>query len=196
MIIGIDPGATGAIAILNDFGQITHVLDMPSETIKTEIRKKAKKGTINDKGKPVRTVLKIQNKSVLLHKEVFNIIPTGFPIALETVTAMPGQGVTSMFGFGSIYGALKMVCEVKGSEVIDVTPQKWQKHFGVIMQKVDKEGMTNGQITKSKKQTIANKVLELYPNADIHNNRGTLKDGRADAILIARYLWEIKNENA
>ncbi|GAA3953591.1 hypothetical protein GCM10022278_10530 [Allohahella marinimesophila] len=59
-----------------------------------------------------------------------------------------------------------------------VRPQDWQAMFGLATGEKDKS---------RKKQQIADKALELYPAANLYGPKGGLKDGRSDALLIARY---------
>ena len=185
-LVGIDPGASGAICILNKDGSIHSVEDMPLIITKTETRKKAPKGS---KTKTVKTVKESKEVDA---KTLSTIIPEASITLLEKVGAMPGQGVTSMFSFGETYGSIKSIASIKSEKLLLVRPNEWQKYFGLTMSKKDKEGMSKGEVTKLHKSNIANKVLELYPDAReaLTGPRGGLKDGRADAIMIARYLFE------
>ena len=90
-IIGIDPGLSGAIAIL-DSNKVLKIYDMP----------------VMAEGK--------RNKRQLNSAQLVNIIKeniencTEINVVVEQVNAMPGQGVTSMFNFGQTFGAIKGVC--------------------------------------------------------------------------------------
>lgn len=189
-LVGIDPGASGAVCILNKNGTIHSVYDIPLTITKTETRKKAPKGS---KTKTVKTVKESREVN---SKELSTIIPNESITLLEKVGAMPGQGVTSMFSFGETYGSIKSIAAIKSSKLLSVRPNEWQKHFGLTMSKEDKEGMSKGEVTKLHKSNIASKVLELYPDSRelLTGARGGLKDGRADAIMIARYLFETLQE--
>ena len=87
-IIGIDPGLSGAIAILED-RKVLEIFDMP----------------VMAEGK--------KNKRQLNSAQLVNIIKSNFEdvdntaVVVEQVNAMPGQGVTSMFNFGQTFGAIK-----------------------------------------------------------------------------------------
>jgi crossover junction endodeoxyribonuclease RuvC len=110
MICGIDPGLSGAIALLNPTTRSVDLFDMPLVAQKSG-----------------REVTDIHNLGRLL-------MPMGHgpEIAiLEQVGAMPKQGVVSMFRFGQNYGALQMALAGHGYDTHDVTPQKWKKHFGL-----------------------------------------------------------------
>ena len=88
IIIGIDPGVSGAICILTD-GNITEIYEMP-----TMIDGKKNKKQVN--GAEVTNII---NKELVNEKDI-NVV-------IEHVSAMPGQGVTSMFNFGQSFGVLK-----------------------------------------------------------------------------------------
>ena len=82
---------------------------------------------------------------------------------------MPGQGVVSMFSFGRSVGAVETAISLLGLPMIYVTPQKWKRSAGLI---------------GTDKDASRGKVLDLYPDADVLRKKD---NGRADAVLIARY---------
>jgi len=93
-------------------------------------------------------------------------------VVVEHVTAMPGQGVTSMFNFGQSFGVIKGICAALKLPIYFVRPTKWKKHFNLI---------------KTNKDASRTKVIETYPN--ISSKLSRKKDSnKADAILIARYF--------
>jgi len=162
MYIGIDPGLKGGIALLNSLGCLIDVLDMPTEQL------------INGKDG-----IDIQRLHAVLDWQ-------SATVAIEQVQAMPptrlpnGQSINmnvSMFNFGKGYGIVKAVATICTRNVLDVTPQKWKKYFNLI--------------GKDKKASVA-KALEIYPDAkdQLITKRGRLIDGRADALLLARYAYE------
>jgi crossover junction endodeoxyribonuclease RuvC len=112
-IIGIDPGLSGAIAILED-GKIKELFDMP-------VMPDGKKN-------------KRQLNSALLVKLIKQNIESleNTIMIVEQVNAMPGQGVTSMFNFGQTFGAIKGICAAIGLPISFVRPAKWKKHFELI----------------------------------------------------------------
>ena len=118
IIIGIDPGVSGAISILED-KKVIKVFDMP-----TMIDGKKNKMQVN--GSQVTNIIK-EN----LHNNKETII------VVEHVNAMPGQGVTSMFNFGQSFGVIKGVCAALSLPIYFVRPTKWKKHFNLI--KTNKE---------------------------------------------------------
>ena len=112
-IIGIDPGLSGAIAILDD-NKIIELFDMP-------VMPDGKKN-------------KRQLNSALLVKLIKQNIESleNTIMIVEQVNAMPGQGVTSMFNFGQTFGAIKGICAAIGLPISFVRPAKWKKHFELI----------------------------------------------------------------
>ena len=112
-VIGIDPGLSGAIAILQD-NKVIKVFDMP----------------VMADGK--------KNKRQLNSSQLTNIIKQNtskgeeIAVVVEQVNAMPGQGVTSMFNFGQSFGAIKGVCAALELSIFFVRPSKWKKYFELI----------------------------------------------------------------
>lgn len=108
-VIGIDPGAAGAIALLVS-GVLVSVHDMPTVTVE---RNKAQKRQVCPAG------LSMLMQQLEPHKAI-----------CEKVGAMPGQGVSSMFSFGRSVGIIEGVLAAKQIPVTFVTPQAWQKSSG------------------------------------------------------------------
>ena len=112
-IIGIDPGLSGAIAVMHN-KKVINMYDMP----------------VMAEGK--------KNKRQLNSSQLVNIIKENINegeetiVVVEQVNAMPGQGVTSMFNFGQTFGAIKGVCAALKLPIFFVRPSKWKKHFELI----------------------------------------------------------------
>ena len=113
IIIGVDPGISGAISIIEN-KKIVEVYDTP-----TMIEGKKNKRQIN--GAQVTNIIKERLNS---KEEVV--------VVVEHVNAMPGQGVTSMFNFGQSFGVIKGICAALGLPIYFVRPAKWKKHFNLI----------------------------------------------------------------
>ena len=113
IIIGIDPGITGAISILEN-KKVIDVYDTP-----TMIDGKKNKRQVN--GAQITNIIK---EIISNNKEVV--------VVVEQVNAMPGQGVTSMFNFGQSFGVIKGICSALGIPIYFVRPTKWKKHFNLI----------------------------------------------------------------
>tara|TARA_B100000242_G_scaffold275716_1_gene231012 strand:- start:80 stop:565 length:486 start_codon:yes stop_codon:yes gene_type:complete len=113
IVIGIDPGLSGALAILEN-KRVLGIFEMP----------------VMPEGK--------KNKRQLNSAQLVNILRDNIKInneiavVVEQVNAMPGQGVTSMFNFGQTFGAIKGVCAALNLPIYFVRPSKWKKHFELI----------------------------------------------------------------
>ena len=112
-IIGIDPGLSGAIAILEN-NKVINIFDIP-------VMSEGKKN-------------KRQLNSALLVKMIKDNINSNeeVSVVVEQVNAMPGQGVTSMFNFGQTFGAIKGICAALELPIFFVRPSKWKKYFELI----------------------------------------------------------------
>ena len=155
-IIGIDPGLSGGIAILDDL-KIFDLFDMP----------------IMSEGKKNKNQL---NSAQLVNIIKKNIVSGNTFVIVEQVSAMPGQGVTSMFNFGQTFGSIKGICAALNLPIFYVRPAKWKKHFELI---------------NSSKDASRTKVIEMYPS--ISSRLSKKKDvNKADAILIARYFRDCR----
>jgi crossover junction endodeoxyribonuclease RuvC len=113
IIIGIDPGISGAISIIEN-KKILEVYDTP-----TMIDGKKNKKQINS-----AQVTNIIKERINSGNEVV--------VVVEHVNAMPGQGVTSMFNFGQSFGVIKGICAALSLPIYFVRPTKWKKHFNLI----------------------------------------------------------------
>ena len=157
LIIGIDPGISGSICFFQD-GKITDVVEMPTMT----------------EGK--------KNKKQVNGSQIFNEISSrikkidkkDIKVVIEQVSAMPGQGVTSMFNFGQSFGILKGICSAMQLPMYFVRPAKWKKYFNLI---------------NSEKDASRTRAIEIFPYFSSQLSRK--KDSnKADAILIASFYYE------
>ena len=112
-IIGIDPGLSGAIAILEN-NKIVSIFEIPVMS----------EGKKNKRQLNSAQLVKLLKDNISKNEEV--------SVVVEQVNAMPGQGVTSMFNFGQTFGAIKGVCAALGLPIFFVRPSKWKKHFELI----------------------------------------------------------------
>lgn len=150
IIIGIDPGKSGAATVLWPSGT--------TEVIRFE---------------------KLTEADIASRFSTFQARNDVDAIAyLEQVSAMPGQGVTSMFSFGQSFGFIRGLLAAYGIPFVMVTPQKWQKAVGFTGK------MEKGDRKKALKQL----AQQYYPSIEKMTN------DMADAILIAHYgkLQEVK----
>ena len=150
-ICGIDCGVTGAISFMNPEKKINQVFDMPT--------------------KQVIVSKKVRNR--LDPKQLYEFLLSRKrdveAVYIETVHAMPQQGVTSTFSFGEAYGILQGCVQVIGCPVRFVRPQEWKKHYGLA------SGDKAGALTMA--QYLFGKE---YLSLKKHHNR-------AEALLIGQY---------
>ena len=112
-IIGIDPGLSGGIAVL-DNSKVIKLFDMP----------------VMPDGKKNKRQLNSALLVKLIKENIKNYEDT--VMVVEQVNAMPGQGVTRMFNFGQTFGAIKGICAALGLPIFFVRPAKWKKNFELI----------------------------------------------------------------
>ena len=157
LIIGIDPGISGSICFL-DNGKILDVIEMPIMTDGKKNKKQVNGSQVfNEITKRIKQFEKNQIRVVIEH-----------------VSAMPGQGVTSMFNFGQSFGILKGICTAMQLPMYFVRPTKWKKYFNLL---------------NSEKDASRTRAIEIFPYFSSQLSRK--KDSnKADAILIASFYHE------
>ena len=157
LIIGIDPGVSGSICFFQD-GKILDVIEMPTMT-----EGKKNKKQVNGS--------QIYNE---ISKKIKARIDQDVRIVIEQVSAMPGQGVTSMFNFGQSFGILKGISSAMQIPMYFVRPAKWKKYFNLI---------------NSEKDASRTRAIEIFPY--FSSQLSKKKDSnKADAILIASFYYE------
>ena len=157
LIIGIDPGLSGSICFFED-GKILDVVEMP-----TMIEGKKNKRQVN--GAQIYNEISKRTNKTKNHD---------VKVIIEQVSAMPGQGVTSMFNFGQSFGILKGICSAMQLPMYFVRPAKWKKYFNLI---------------NSEKDASRTRAIEIFPYFSSELSRK--KDiNKADAILIANFYYE------
>jgi crossover junction endodeoxyribonuclease RuvC len=147
VIMGVDPGISGAVAFY--FPMVTSRIAVDDVPVAG--------GEIN-----VAELARL----IRVHRPTLAVI--------ERVSAMPGQGVTSMFNFGRSYGDVRGVIGAMGVPLHFVTPQKWKKHFGL----------------SSDKEQSRLRAIRMFPTA-AESFKLKKHDGRAEAALIALYGAEV-----
>ena len=157
LIIGIDPGISGSICFL-DNGKILDVIEMP---IMTDGKKNKKQ--VNGS--------QVYNE---ITKRIKQFEKNQIRVVIEHVSAMPGQGVTSMFNFGQSFGILKGICTAMQLPMYFVRPTKWKKYFNLL---------------NSEKDASRTRAIEIFPY--FSSQLSKKKDSnKADAILIASFYHE------
>ena len=157
LIIGIDPGIKGAICIFKN-GKILDVFDMPIMPVG-----KKNKSQVNGS--------QIYNE---IQKAIIDEDKKDIKVVIEQVSAMPGQGVTSMFNFGQSFGVLKGIFSAMQIPMDFISPVKWTKYFNLII---------------TQKDSSRTKAIEFFPY--ISHKLSRKKDAnKADAILIASFYYK------
>ena len=153
-VAGIDPGAQGAMCVLDSKDPAyTEIFDLHNTT-------------------PYEAADWLFNQKV---DRVF----------IEDVHSLYGMSAKSNFNFGYAVGLVNTIANIvlQGEYPILIQPKAWQQAVGVTVK--------GGKFIK---QQVADLVKNLYPHANIFGKRGTLKDGRSDAIMLAHYGLHIFKE--
>ncbi len=161
-IIGIDPGISGSICFFEN-GKVLDVIEMPTMTDGKKNKRQVNGAQIYNE---------ISKRTLENNKQDIRVI-------IEQVSAMPGQGVTSMFNFGQSFGIIKGICSAMQLPMFFVRPAKWKKYFNLI---------------NSEKDASRTRAIEIFPY--FSSQLSKKKDSnKADAILIASFYYETyKNE--
>jgi crossover junction endodeoxyribonuclease RuvC len=114
LIAGIDPGFTGAVAILTADGTLVALVDTPSLTFRTS------------RGR--RQEYDVPGMVALLQPYAGN----GLHVLIEESQAMPGQGVRSMFTVGLGFGVWLGVLATLGIAFTRIRPADWKRHLGLL----------------------------------------------------------------
>lgn len=117
MILGIDPGLHGALALFD--GTELTLFDMPLHQV-----------NVNGSKKSSIDLYQLGNW-LDLHR---NRIRTA---VIEQVGAMPKQGVTSSFNFGFTAGAIQGAVAANQIPMVLVRPNIWKRGFGLLGQDKD-----------------------------------------------------------
>jgi len=162
LIIGIDPGISGSICFFKN-GVITDVIEMPTMNEGKKNKKQVNGSQLYNE---------ISQRIKLIDKKDIKVV-------IEQVSAMPGQGVTSMFNFGQSFGILKGLCSAMQLSIYFVRPARWKRFYNLI---------------NSEKDASRTRAIEIFPY--FSSNLSKKKDSnKADAILIANFFHETyKNE--
>ena len=157
LIIGIDPGISGSICFFVD-GKVIEVINMPTMTDGKKNKKQVNGAQVYNE----------------IYKQVKKFESRDIRVIIEQVSAMPGQGVTSMFNFGQSFGILKGICSAMQLPMYFVRPAKWKKYFNLI---------------NSEKDASRTRAIEIFPY--FSSQLSKKKDNnKADAILIASFFYE------
>ena len=128
-----------------------------------------------------------KNKKQVNGRQIFNEIKSikskflneNISVVVEQVSAMPGQGVTSMFNFGQSFGVIKGICSAMELPIYYVRPAKWKKYFNLI---------------NSEKDASRTKAIEMFPKIS-HKLSRKKDNNKADAILISQFFENTRENN-
>lgn len=164
VIVGIDPGLTGAIAAYDTYEhRVVAMISMPSLTLA--------------KGKGKKHEISPQALLEMIENEITGIFPKIDQAFLERVSSSPQMGVTSSFQFGRGYGMLEGIIAALRWPVEYVTPQKWKRVLQVPADKDDARARAS--------QLMPRDVGLWTPQRNVVN--AAQCSGRAEAALICLY---------
>lgn len=145
--LGVDPGKYGGIAVLKDTGVIVTPMIIAGKDLDL----------------------------VAISEWIDWNVGTDVIACIEKVSAMPGQGVVSMFSFGFTTGAIYGILATFGISIHVVTPQEWKKR------------VLAG--TRKDKNAAIDYCRRVYPDVSLLATRHSTKPhtGIADSICIAEY---------
>jgi crossover junction endodeoxyribonuclease RuvC len=115
MILGIDIGVTGAIALLDETGALLEISDMP---------------TLHD-GPQGRRAINAPLLAAIIFKSHAD------RAFVESVNARPGEGPTGAFAFGRARGVIEGVLAAAGLPVSFITPASWKRAVGLTLASKD-----------------------------------------------------------
>ena len=164
LIVGIDPGVNGAIAVLDSKNpDSVALLDLKKHSI----------SEINE-----------WLESHLLNLVSYTRLPScESEIWIEDIHSMYGMSAKSNFTFGKNLGIITAIVEIiKEDSPKTVTPKVLQMYIGVTAK------------GKAIKKQVAKIAQHIFPQAELHGKRGGLLDGRSDALMIAYYGFHYKEK--
>lgn len=166
--ITVDPGLDGAVVVFRRTPTSLLILErfvMPTKTRVVATRRRGK-------------ATKVKRRSIDAQEIVARLRQYRPDFALmEKVTAMPGQGVTSMFSFGENFGLLKGILASVCRDVRLVRPQAWQ----IWVRK------QYGEKAEGKEAWIEIARQEFGEDSVLAPGRRKPQDGLGDALCMALY---------
>lgn len=168
MIVGIDPGESGGIALCHN-GTLLRCFATPTRTA-------ANGKTVID-GRRLR--------------DEFSKLPVGCHLVIENVSPMYGQGLTSTFQFGRVLGGAEAIASLffDNARTHYTHPAKWKADMGLVVK---------GEKPSAKEKKAKAVEMATYLFGSEHWPKGpkggdTKFDGLAEAALLAYYGWKYLN---
>lgn len=151
-ILGIDPGVNGACGLITETGAFISAFDMPTVL--------ANKSSARQMVDAYTLATRLRLMLAEARGELVAVI--------ESVNAMPDQGVSSSFAFGQSFGMIRGVIATLGISLELVSPQRWKKHFGL----------------ERDKEYARELALRMFPAAELPRKKD---HNKAEALLLARW---------
>lgn len=158
IIIGIDPGLTGAMGAVTEHGDFVAVFDLP---------------IMRDQSLAWVDGARMQSYVMQIRESYSLSGPMRFIV--ERVSAMPKQGVSGVFTFGVTFGSILGALQPLGYPIEFVTPRVWKAALGLSGKAA--------AVTEGKRKALDRARL-LFPAADL---RLAKHDGRAESLLLAHW---------
>lgn len=178
IIVGIDPGLTGAIAVIeSDIGGdgiyshfVIDVFDIPVEPNGNgKVKNRVHAAALDD------ILQLVEPHLIILEKQMYR--PVFRPGSKKPAPA----GGSSTFSLGDTYGVIRTCCALTDGEVKEISPTVWKKSLGLGKNKRDSIDLS---------QTLYPEVVKLPRPVKLvkHHNR-------AEAVLLAHYGVQMYNED-
>ena len=172
-VIGIDPGKSGGIAVIED-GVLTEVYSMPLLPCKHKSRRSGQAG-------PCSKCRKLINEPMLLDLLLLH----GNPLAVVLERQMTRSHQKGQFTIADHHGFIRGLATGMGWTLDNPRPQRWQEEAWLHLSERDQD---HEQLGTKKKSIRAAGILYPYFDFTPEGCR-TEHDGWTDAALIARYGW-------
>lgn len=157
-ILGIDPGLSGGLSIIDEQFNLIACIQMPTTTLD---------------GKKRRVDPRPVFDFIALHAPELAIV--------ELVGARPRQGVVSMFNFGDAFGTVRAVAECLCPEVRYARPQEWRGHQSLT-------GLSKEQIAEVAFEVFRAEPIYGKPRAGKRAVRDGISDSLMIAKYGVRFL--------
>lgn len=158
VVVGIDPGLTGAVGVVNTQGEFVAAWDLP---------------VVRDQSLAWIDAAELRAQYFKLRDALSPGASIRFVI--ERVSAMPKQGVAGVFTFGMTFGSILATVQSFGCPMDFVTPVKWKNALGL-------RGKANA--VSVAKRAALDKARLLFPAAELTLVK---HEARAEALLIAHW---------
>jgi len=178
MVIGIDLGIKGGIAVLDDDGNILDLREMP--LIKDDKKWKKRFYKFVD----TNEIYNIINN----YKFKANKLGHKLTVVIEDIGNIYGIDKFSMYSLGRQRGIVEGICYSMGVEIVAYPPKVWQ---GYMFSKINKVVGVNSSMKKTKQYAFeVYKMLYSHMVKDVMKRKNP-KDGIVDAVLIGRFHIEM-----